>query len=388
MSDIMAQPEQLPLENKLREKRQALGFSQKQLAAMAGITRQAVCAVEANQYCPATSVALQLARALRCRVEELFSIRSGDEIIEGELCERRLPSGAANIRSQLIQIGDRLWVRPLDGCGELTGLSATADGLILAAPTRGKRVKVRLLKDRETLRRTIAVAGCDPAMFLASEYLAKGGKGTLVPCLMGSAMALRALAHGETHVAGIHLADERSGSWHLPALERAVKAMKCLVVTFAHWEEGFIVQRANPKSIHAAADLPRLAVRVVNRELGSGARRLLDRELKNSGIQPARVKGYRDEALSHLEVAARIKAGLADVGIGVRAAASICGLDFVMLQRERYDLVIPSFHYENLPGVQMLLDTIVSKSFRDEISALGYDTRETGKRVEMGQRQS
>jgi molybdate-binding protein len=201
-------------------------------------------------------------------------------------------------------------------------------------------------------------------------------------------MALMALARGEAHVAGVHLADERSGSWNLPDLERTLKGTQCLVITFAHWEEGLIVKRGNPKSIRTAADLARSAVRFVNREIGSGARRLLDRELKSAGIQATRVKGYRDELSSHLEVAARVKAGLADVGIGVRAAASICGLDFVPLQRERYDLVIPSSHYESLPGVQKLLDTIVSKSFRDELGALGYDTRETGKRVEMNQRRN
>ena len=64
-------------ENHLRERRQAIGLSQKQLADRAGITRQSVAAVEANQYSPATSVALHLARALQCRVEDLFSIRSG-----------------------------------------------------------------------------------------------------------------------------------------------------------------------------------------------------------------------------------------------------------------------------------------------------------------------
>src|SRR5437773_4078234 len=89
MLDIMAseQESQSPpkYENTLREKRQALGLSQKQLAELAGITRQAVSAVEASQYSPATSVALQLARALKCRVEDLFSIKSGGEYIEGEL---------------------------------------------------------------------------------------------------------------------------------------------------------------------------------------------------------------------------------------------------------------------------------------------------------------
>jgi molybdate-binding protein/DNA-binding XRE family transcriptional regulator len=387
MSGIMADPKQPQIENRLREKRLALGLSQKQLAAMAGITRQAICAVEANQYSPATSVSLQLARALRCRVEELFSIRSGNEIIEGELWGA-LPQGAERIRAQVIQFGDRLLVRPLDGYGELTSLSATADGLILGSPSKHKRVKVMLLKDREVVRRKIVVAGCDPAMFLASEYLAGGSNESVVPYLMGNSMALMALARGEAHVAGVHLADERSGSWNLPDLERTLKGTQCLVITFAHWEEGLIVKRGNPKSIRTAADLARSAVRFVNREIGSGARRLLDRELKSAGIQATRVKGYRDELSSHLEVAARVKAGLADVGIGVRAAASICGLDFVPLQRERYDLVIPSSHYESLPGVQKLLDTIVSKSFRDELGALGYDTRETGKRVEMNQRRN
>ena len=76
---------QTELENHLREKRQAQALSQKQLADLAGITRQAVSALEANQYSPATSVALQLARALHCRVEDLFSIKQGGEIIEGEL---------------------------------------------------------------------------------------------------------------------------------------------------------------------------------------------------------------------------------------------------------------------------------------------------------------
>jgi molybdate-binding protein len=70
---------------------------------------------------------------------------------------------------------------------------------------------------------------------------------------------------------------------------------------------------------------------------------------------------------------------LADAGIGVRAAASICALDFVPLQRERYDLVIPKAHYETLRGLKIFLDTIVSKPFRQELEALGgYDTRETG----------
>lgn len=371
---------QVELENHLRQKRQALGLSQKQLADLAGITRQAVSALESDQYSPATSVALQLARALRCRVEDLFSIKTGGEMIEGELLGA-VPAGGAPVRAQVTQIGHRILVRPLVGVNELTGLSP-ADGLIVGKEAGRNRVKVKLLKDRETVRRKIVVGGCDPAMFLAGEHVRKHERENLVPCLMGSGLALGALERGEVHVAGIHLAEERSGGWKLPDLKPSVGDMDCIVVTFAHWEEGFIVRQGNPKKIRTVDDLAKPRVRFVNREKGSGARRLLDKLMRAAAINSERIKGYGDEVFSHLEVAARVKAGLADVGIGVRAAASICGLDFIPLQRERYDLVIPKGYYETLSGLQVLLDTMVSKPFRDELEALGgYDTRDTGKIV-------
>jgi molybdate-binding protein/DNA-binding XRE family transcriptional regulator len=390
MSIIVAQDENsteqdsvVEMDNHLREKRQASGLSQKQLADLAGITRQAVSALESNQYSPATSVALQLARALRCRVEDLFSIKQGGELVEGELLGA-LPKGTGPVRAQVTQIGHRLLVRPLVGIGELSSLSATADGLIIDAKPETNRVKVKLLKDRDAMRRKVVVGGCDPAMFLAAEYVGENDGDNVVPCLMGSSIALSALKRGEVHVAGIHLADENSGNWNLPDLEKNLGEMDCLIVTFAHWEEGFIVRQNNPKKLRTAADLASPKVRIVNREKGSGARRLLDRQLRAAGIKPDRVKGYRDEVMSHLDVASRIKAGLADAGIGVRAVASIAGLDFVPLQKERYDLVIPKAHYETLQGLRSLLDTMVSKPFRNELDALGgYDTREIGRIVEM-----
>jgi putative molybdopterin biosynthesis protein len=373
---------EIEIENRLREKRQALALSQKQLADLAGITRQAVSALEANQYWPATSVALQLARALHCRVEDLFSIKQAGEVIEGELLGAP-PHGSGPVRAQVTQVGHRLLVRPLDGLGELANLSATADGLIVGSSPAKTRVKVKLLKDREAVGRKIVIGGCDPAMFLVGEHVRKHVEEHLVPCLMGSGLALNALKRGEVHMAGIHLAEEVSGTWELPSLKPSVGDMDCIIVTFAHWEEGFIVRQGNPKKIRTFGDMTKPSVRIVNREIGSGARRLLDKVMRASAINPKRLKGYEDEVLSHLDVASRIKAGLADTGIGVRSVAAICGLDFVPLQRERYDLVIPKGYYETSKGLRVLLDTIVSRPFREELEALGgYDTRDTGKVVE------
>src|SRR5713226_9703335 len=57
---------------RLRLARQARGFSQQQLAGMAGVSRQAVSAVEAGHSDPSLRVALALTRALGMTVEELF----------------------------------------------------------------------------------------------------------------------------------------------------------------------------------------------------------------------------------------------------------------------------------------------------------------------------
>ena len=56
----------------LRLARQARGFSQQQLAGMAGVSRQAVSAVESGLSDPSLRVALALARALGMTVEEVF----------------------------------------------------------------------------------------------------------------------------------------------------------------------------------------------------------------------------------------------------------------------------------------------------------------------------
>ena len=83
------------IENRLRNLRTARGWSQGQLADAAHITRQAVCAIEANHYLPTTAVALRLAGALHCKVEDLFSLISTGDLIEGHLVPTRISPNAA-----------------------------------------------------------------------------------------------------------------------------------------------------------------------------------------------------------------------------------------------------------------------------------------------------
>ena len=60
------------LENRLRELREAQGLTQAQLADLIGVSRKTVNTVENGVFVPSTIVALKLAGALGCPVEELF----------------------------------------------------------------------------------------------------------------------------------------------------------------------------------------------------------------------------------------------------------------------------------------------------------------------------
>ena len=274
-------------------------------------------------------------------------------------------------------------VRPVTELGEVLSYSVPADGYAgdLQGQTSGAMVRVHLSRDRQAIEQEISVAGCDPAIFLVGAHLRQRKDQTsVVGWTMGSMAALRALQQGEVHVAGLHLFDPTTGESNLPFLRRALKGSNYEVVTFATWEEGFLVRPGNPKSIRATADLVDPLVTLVNREEGAGARLLIDQRLRAAGIDPTHVRGYERTVSSHFEVARAIASQQADVGVGIRSAAQLFGLDFVPLQAARYDLVVPKAYLKSHPTLANLFDTIVSQPFRNEIEALGgYDTRETGK---------
>jgi molybdate-binding protein len=192
-------------------------------------------------------------------------------------------------------------------------------------------------------------------------------------------LSATALSRREVHVAGLHVQDTQSGEWNLPYLRKHIASGGLTIVTFARWEAGLMVKRRNPKQIREVADLGRKDIVLVNRESGSGARELTDRRLAGAGLKSHHIKGYDHLAISHMEVARNITEGRADVGVGLRSIARIYNLDFIPLQDERSDLVIPTQLLTEHPTLSIFLDTIVSRVFRSEIEALGgYDTRETG----------
>ena len=62
------------LTNRLREAREARGWTQADLAERVGVSRKTINTVENGVFVPSTIIALKLARALGQSVEKLFSL--------------------------------------------------------------------------------------------------------------------------------------------------------------------------------------------------------------------------------------------------------------------------------------------------------------------------
>ena len=86
-------------------------------------------------------------------------------------------------------------------------------------------------------------------------------------------------------------------------------------------------------------------------------------------------------ALTESDLALAIAEGKADVGVAIRAVAIQYGLDFLPLQRERYDLVMRRYDYFQ-PPVQQLLAFAASDRFRTRAGEMGgYDVGGLGRVV-------
>ena len=355
--------------NRVREVRLAHGLSQKELADRAGLTRQAVNGIEMRRYTPNASVALRLAQALDSRVEDLFSLplsgRDRPVLTSGESMED-------GDRVALARVGDMLVAHPLAGMRSIIEGFQPADALAAGGAS------VSMLAPPDAPGKTAVLLGCDPSLTVLVSWVARSlPHGRLLWLHASSQSALDALPQGLAHVAGSHLPGGGPEANVAPA-RRAFGREGGLVVTYAAWEQGLIVAPGNPKALRSAADLARPGVRIVNREPGSGSRKLLDELMARNGLAPADVAGYASVVPSHTAVARAVAAGTSDAGIGLEAVSRSFGLDFVPLTEVRFDLVIPHEHTSHFV-VQAMLEVLQGARLRMDLAALpGYSTSATG----------
>lgn len=350
--------------NRLAAIRKARGVGAADLASQAGITRQAIYAIESGTYVPNTAVALRLARSLETTVEELFALDPdegpGPERKSFELLDDSAPI-APGEPIQICRVGRHaIGVAPplfpaylpvADGI-----VTASGNASIAAEPDDGNR---------------LLIAGCDPALSLLARHARDAGA-DVVLASANSARSLEWLRAGKIDIAGTHLN------------EPVAAARGYSVVTFALWEEGFVVPRGNPKNIRRIEDLANPRVEFVNREQGSGSRRLFDSLLETAGMNLAKVKILRSTAAGHLAAAWSVASGTADCCIAAGSAARRFGLEFIPLASERFELVL---HKRDLQrkSVQNLLDVLNRSRFRRQLEVIaGYDVSHAGETVIEG----
>lgn len=289
------------------------------------------------------------------------------------------------IRVTLGRVGEKLVAVPLArGAGVITTM-VHADGLLripsfIEGLNAGEEMEVELLRPEEEIENTILCTGShDLAIGVLEDQLKLQHPGLKIAATnVGSLGGLLALQRGETHIAGTHLLDPETGIYNIPDIKRTIPQTPVVLIHLAQREQGILVRCGNPKSIGGLHDLTREDCRFVNRQPGSGTRVLLDYELKRLRIDPASIHGYEREEFTHMAVGVAVASGLADAGLGVRAAAQALELDFIPLANEQYDLLCLRSFYESARGAQ-LVAIIRSPSFKTAVSSLGgYDPLKAG----------
>lgn len=289
------------------------------------------------------------------------------------------------VRVNIGRVGGKTVATPLPrAAGSITTLTR-AEG-ILCVPalsegvTQDETIEAELLVGEEEIEHTVVVIGShDITLDVLADETRRSGQDIRVSSgNVGSLGGLLALRKGTCHMAGSHLLDTETGEYNISYIKKYLKGVKVSVFHLVLREQGLIVSSGNPKGIQGIQDLCREDVTFVNRQAGSGTRVLLDYKLRLAGIRPDSIVGYDHDEFTHMAVAVDVLSGAADCGMGIYAAAKALNLDFIPMEREQYDLIVPSAMLD-LPAVKRVLDTIRSERFRERVLALGgYDPSRSG----------
>jgi putative molybdopterin biosynthesis protein len=190
-----------------------------------------------------------------------------------------------------------------------------------------------------------------------------------------------AIRRNEAHLAGIHLLDEKDGSYNISYLRTHFPNGGVALIKGVKRIQGLMVAKGNPLGVKGISDLSREGLRYVNRQRGAGTRILLDFLLKREGVDSNGIYGYTREEPTHIAVATQIATGSADCGMGIYSAANSLKLDFLPICDEEYDFLIPSAFLEN-SLISQFLTILRGEEFKNACADMGgYDTTDTGRIV-------
>lgn len=243
-----------------------------------------------------------------------------------------------------------------DGLSQARRKSAAVSGALLAAGSNDPILDIL----QTTLRRA------HPDLYIFSANT-------------GSTEGLAALNMGYTDIAWAHLWDRESGQYNTPFLSSRLPRIDAVAVNLFHRDIGLVFAADNPLKIRHIGDIQQPGLRFINRQEGSGTRLLIDYHLKKAGIGTDGIVGYEKEVYTHLEVGLAIVSHQADVGMATGSVSRMLGLGFLPVAKERFDMLLDKKTFFE-KGVQNLIDTLRSDSFRKGVEKLGhYDFFESGK---------
>ena len=123
-----------------------------------------------------------------------------------------------------------------------------------------------------------------------------------------------------------------------------------------------VVMKGNPLKIRSFSDIVAKNAKFVNRNSGSGTRILIEKMMRDSGIESDAIRNFRYEVKTHNAVANAVKSGRADAGIAIKQVAAMYGLDFIPIGFEEYDFLVLK---ESIEKLTPFLDILKSQWFSE-----------------------
>ncbi len=289
------------------------------------------------------------------------------------------------VRIKLGRVKEKVIATPLKRGAGVTMSLINADG-ILTIPKeyegieKGEVVEIELMTDINNIKNTIVSIGSHDLIIdlIRDEIHRKYPDFSVSSAHTGSMGGIMALRNNETHIAPIHLLDEKSGEYNKAFIKKYFKGREIAYIKGVKRHQGLIVQKGNPKNIKTFKDIEKEDIVFINRQKGSGTRILTDYIIKKNNMDRSSILGYDREGNTHMAVSSSVASKTADVGMGVYSAAQIMGNDFVEITEEEYDFVLDS----KLLGdekVQKFISILKDKDFRKRLEKLGgYNTEFSG----------
>ncbi len=279
------------------------------------------------------------------------------------------------IRVTLGRVGESLVAVPISGGAGVITSFTKADGILrvpqnLEGIEAGEEVCVELISDIKAVENSLIVTGShDPVIDEINDIMKRMPGGfSLTSSHVGSMGAITALRTKTAHMGAIHLLDECTGGYNESYVNKYFPDGRVKLVKGIKRVQGLMVQKGNPLGIHDFGDIVKGTY--INRQGGSGTRILCEYLVKKYSLDKDSIKGYYNEEFTHTAVAAGIKNGNADMGLGIYSAAKMYDLDFIPVCDEEYDFIISEDAFDN-ENVKLFLEILKSDEFSARIEKLG-----------------